>query len=158
MLLGLGCLSLITSYYFIPSKEGNPQVALSLKSYFPLLQSKILMSHIAGFSLLNSAYWVFITMAPFYYIKSMGVTLDQFGYYQGSLCLSYALICVMIPHLLRWFGPKKCFYKGIIICFISAWLILAMAFFDVHQPLVITGVLIVFSVALVFPINVLSPR
>lgn len=157
VLLGFGLICLVASVGSIPSKTGNESVSLSLKTYIPLLKSQKFLSFTLGLSLLTSAYWMFMGMAPIFYMDDMGVPLRHFGYYQGALSLSFAMVCIMSPYILKRFGQPSCFYFGIVSCFFCALLILAMALLKIHQPFIITAVLVLFSIGIVFPINILYP-
>ncbi len=157
VLLVMGGLCLVASYLSIPSKMGNPNVSLSLKTYVPLLKSQKFLTLFLGLALLTGSYWLFMGMAPIFYMKGMKVSLSHFGYYQGSLSLTFALVCIFSPKILNKFGQKSCLYFGLGTCFISAILMVGMAFLQIHQPLIITAVLILLSVGIVFPINIIYP-
>jgi len=158
VLLIMGVLCLVGSYYSVPSKEGNYSVSLSLKTYIPLLKSKKLITFLGGVSFLTAAYWMFTGMAPMLYMEGMNVSLKHYGYYQGSLSLVFAIVCLLSPQIFKLFGQKQCFYFGMIICFISGILLLGLASLQIHQPITITAVLLLFSMGAVFPINILYPQ
>jgi len=157
VLLGLGLLCLTASYASIPNKIGDDSVSLSLKTYLPLLKSQKFWMFSLGLSLMTAAYWLFFGMAPIFYMEGMGVPLKHFGYYQGALSLTFAAVCIFSPQILKIFGQKRSLHFGLITCLISALLIFGLALLQVHQPFIITSVLIIFSVGAVFPINILYP-
>ncbi|MGD9591616.1 MAG: MFS transporter [Candidatus Berkiella sp.] len=157
ILLGLGTVCLVASFWAVPSKPGNHLVSLSLKAFKPLLQSVDYLGLAFGISLLTAAYWLFMGMAPIFYMENMGVTLKQFGFYQGSLSLSFAIVCILSPMLLKQWGQTRLLYLGIFICFMLAFFISALALINVKGPIIITSVLVAFSMAIVFPINILYP-
>ncbi|MBS0288641.1 MAG: MFS transporter [Proteobacteria bacterium] len=157
VLLGMGVLCLIASYFSVPSKAGNHDVSLSLNTYVPLLKSKKLLTFFAGISLLTGAYWLFTGMAPILYMQGMAVPLEQYGYYQGSLSLVFAIVCILSPQLYRLFGQKRCLYFGMIVCLISAIFLLGVSLLQIKHPMVITVILLFFSLGIVFPINILYP-
>jgi len=157
LLLAFGVLCLLISFFFIPDKKGNQTISLSLKAYSPILKAPAYINLLFALSLLTSAYWMFMGMAPLLFMDNMGVSLEHFGYYQGSLSLTFALVCVFSSPLLNIIGRRHCFYVGLAICFLSALLILGLIVFQIHQPLLITAVLVLFSIGIVFPINILYP-
>ncbi len=157
ILLILGLLCLISSVFAIPSKPDNKSISLSLWSYAPLIKSSQFLRLVLGLSLLTSAYWLFMAMAPIFYMESMQVSLKHFGFYQGSLSLTFALVCIMSPLVFKWWGQSRLLASGLVICFLSALLIIAMVFLQVKEPLLITCVLILFSIGVVFPINIIYP-
>jgi len=157
LLLAFGVLCLVISFLFIPDKKGNQTISLSLRAYSPILKAPAYLNLLFALSLVTSAYWMFMGMAPLLFMDNMGVSLKHFGYYQGSLSLTFALVCVFSSPLLNIFGRRHCFYVGLAICFLSALLIIGLIVFQIHQPLLITAVLVLFSIGIVFPINILYP-
>lgn len=157
LLLMMGVLAFIASIISVPNKAGHPQVSLSLKTYIPLLKSPPFLTMMLGLSLFTAPYWMFMGMAPIFYMENMGVSLKHFGYYQGALSLTFALVCILSPRIFKSFGQKNSLYFGLGICFLSACLIAVLSLLQNHQPFVITAVLIFFSIGVVFPINILYP-
>lgn len=157
VLLGFGILCFVLSFFFIPGKQSNHTVSLSLKTYIPLLKSQAYLSLLFSLSLLTSAYWMFMGMAPLLYMNDMNVSLQHFGYFQGSLSLTFACVCIFSNALLNAFGRKYCFYVSLVLCLFSTLLIAGLIVFEIHDPFLITGVMVLFSMAIVFPINILYP-
>ena len=157
LLLGLGGVCLLASYFSIPHKIGNPLVSFSLKSYLPLLKSNKFRVLQLCLMFLVAALWSFMGMAPIFYIEGMGVPLKSFGYYQGVITFAFAIMCILSPQILKRFGQKCCLYFGIGGCIISAILMLGLIVFQIHQPKIITAVIALFSLGCVFPINILYP-
>lgn len=157
LLLILSCLTVVATYFTIPSKPGNKKVSLSIKTYLPLLQSQKLMTYILSVCLLVVSYWVFVGMAPIFYMGDMEVPLKQFGYYQGSLALIFSVVSMLSPRIFKTFGQKRCFYFGKWLCFFSAICMLFVLLSGVQHPTLITGVMMLFSIGVVFPLNILYP-
>lgn len=157
VLLGLGIACLITSYFAIPSRIGDKTISLSLKSYLPLLRSRQYLILILGISLLTSANWMFMGMAPILYIEDLGVPLNHFGYYQGALSLTFTVVCILSPVIYHRYNQRKCLLFGLSVSAFSLLLILLMMVFKVHTALFITAAMIVLSIGIVFPINILYP-
>ncbi|MFI4937218.1 MAG: MFS transporter [Candidatus Berkiellales bacterium] len=157
ILLGMGVLCLATSFFFVPSNEGDKNASLSLQTYVPLLTSQKFLIVVFSLGLITAGYWLFLAMAPIFYMEGMAVPLKHFGYYQGSLTLTFAFISIMSPQILKTFGQKKCLHFGLGACFVCTMLILGMALLQIHQPLIITSVLILLSAAIVFPFNIVYP-
>ncbi len=157
VLLVLGVLCLITSYIAIPSRKGDPKVCLSPRAYLPLFLSKELMAFVIGLCLLAASYWLFIGMAPILYMEGMEVDLKHFGYYQGAIAGVFSIVSITSPKVLERYGLKLCLYAGIAVCLINAFLMLTISLIDIHNPIIITGVMTIFAAAVVFPFNILYP-
>jgi DHA1 family bicyclomycin/chloramphenicol resistance-like MFS transporter len=157
ILLGLGILSLVTSYLWIPQYKGDHTISLSPKAYLPLIRSKQLWLLMVGMCALPIAYWVFIGMAPILYMGSLGVGLKHFGYYQGALALMFSLVSISSPLILSKLGAKNCLRLSYILSFITVFLMLWVIWQAEKNPMLITGVMLVLSIAAVFPIQILYP-
>lgn len=157
LLLALGILSAVMGYFAIPNRQHNPSVSLSLRSYWPLLTSFKLMMYVLGICFLAIGYWLFVGMAPILYMEDMGVELKYFGLYQGSIAGVFAIASILSSKILTMYGQKKCLLYGTILCLLSACTILFIALFGINKPIVITSAMLVLSVAVVFPFNILYP-
>lgn len=157
LLLLLSVVCLIASYFYIPIRHGDPNISLSPKAYLPLLRSAKLMTFLLGFCCLATTYWVFIGMAPILYMHALGVPLHEFGLYQGVLAGSFSIVSLLSARIMQRFGQKRCLALGVWLTFICLPLLLGLILFDARQPWVITAVMVLFSVAAVFPVNILYP-
>lgn len=157
VLLSLSIIALICSYFFIPNRKGDLSISLSLKSYWPLLQSKKLMVFVFGLCFLGVPYWTFIGISPILYIEGMGVNLEQFGFYQGALAGIFSIVSIFSTSILKALGIKKCLYYSLLLYITSALVIFWLTIFKIHHPLIITCGMAIYSVSVVFPINLLYP-
>lgn len=158
ILLMLSVVSLIASYFVIPSKKGIESVSLSPKAYLPLLQSPKLMTFVWGICFFIVPYWLFISISPILYMNDLNVPLRQFGFYQGAIALVFAIVSLSSPLILQKWGQRRCFDVGIGLCVLSTTLTLVLTILNVKNPLLITFVMMIFAAAAVFPINILYPH
>lgn len=157
ILLLLSTVSLIASYFVIPSKKGIESVSLSPKAYLPLFYSPKLMTFVLGICFFIVPYWLFIGMSPILYMNDLHVPLKQFGFYQGAIALVFAVVSLSSPLILQRWGQRRCFDLGIGLCLVSTVLTLLLALFNIKNPILITCVMMIFAAAAVFPINILYP-
>lgn len=157
VLLVLSAVSLILGYRYIPDRHGDPNISLSPQAYVPLLRSTKLMTFIIGFCFLATTYWVFVGMAPILYMHALGVSLREFGFYQGVLAASFSVISLTSGYFFHRFGQKRCFQAGLWLMFVSFLWLIGLTLFDVRQAWMITAMMVLFSIAVVFPINILFP-
>lgn len=157
LLLGGGIFCWLMSYCFISPRKGDKTLLLSLRAYEPLLQSKQFLLLLTGLGLLTAAYWLFMGMAPLLYMGSLGVSLKDFGYYQGILSLTFAITCIGSPFIYAKWGKINVLLGAMTVCFGVAMFILALALYGVEKPRLITAALIILSAGIVFPINILYP-
>ncbi|CDZ78384.1 Sulfonamide resistance protein [Legionella massiliensis] len=157
LLLGLGLITFISSYFAIPHKKGVPTVSISLKAYIPLLFSPKLRSYLLCINFLIVAWWVFVGMAPILYMENLSVSLKHFGYYQGSVALAFSVASIMNLKLIKLFKQKNIFNFGKWLCCLSAILIGLISLLRLANPLLITMSIILFSIGLAFTFNILYP-
>lgn len=157
VLLILSILCLGVGIVFLPKGQRNRDVSMSLREYVPILKTRTTFYYMATLILVLQGFWVFVGMSPIFYMEDLGVSLTDFGYYQGALAGSFSLISLNARYLLNRFGQKKCFSfcVGLLGLFMVVMPILMV--FNVRNPLLITGVMLLQSVGLIFPITILWP-
>ncbi len=157
ILLILGVVTLIFGYFVFPSRAGDPKVSLSPKAYLPLFYSKKFMIFALCMSIMGSAYWTFIGMAPIVYMEDMGVSLKHFGYYQGAIAFIFSILSLCSAKIMELFGSRRCLSVSIFFYFIGTLCMLALSITNSQTPLIITGVMMLFAVSVIFPINLFYP-
>lgn len=157
VLLVLGIISFITSYMYIPDRHGDRTISLSPTAYLPLLTSKKLMLFVTCLCLEGISYWSFIGMSPILYMDGMGVELKNFGYYQGSLALSFGIVSILSPKIIARFGLKNSLYYSQIACFVISLVMIPIAFLKINSPLLITVLMSMYGAAVAFPVQILFP-
>ncbi|MCC8369883.1 MAG: MFS transporter [Rickettsia endosymbiont of Stiretrus anchorago] len=153
----LGLISLVLGIVFIPKGQANSKVQISLKEYFPVFQSRKAIYYILTMVFLAQGYWIFIGIAPILYMQDLGVSLEYFGLYQGSMAALFSVMSFTSGYCFKKFGIKSCFYFGII--FIILFLIgsVILAIFNINNPLIITAVTLLLSLGVIYPVNILWP-
>ena len=158
VLLVLSLVSFSFCLLVLPKDHRNSEdVSLSLKSYQPFLNSKVFGKYLIVLISYCCAYWIFIGMGSILYIQGLGVPLAHFGYYQGAVAGSFAIISFLSPKLLSKFGHAKCFKVAVLMITVVATLIGVVALSDIRSPLLITVLMCLISMPVVFPVNILYP-
>ncbi len=159
-LLILGSLTLLTTLLFIPSYTlPHAKQSFSLRSYLPIFQSKPLMLLIINLVFTFVPYWVFVGMSPLLYIKSLGVSLTHFGYYQGALALAFAIGSVLYGFILQEsdYSQRKMLYITNVIFILSLITLAYVTFIDHTSALFITLAFLPFIIGQVIPSTILYP-
>jgi len=158
ILLVFGVISLLMTTVFLPkARTNNSHVNISLREYLPLLTSSQSLSFIVTLCFLCAPYWVFTGIAPIFYREELGVPLEEFGYYQGSISLVFGTLCLCSDRLIKFYGIKRCFNVSLILSLVSIAMLAALGFYETRSPLLITIVLIMTVSSVMFPINILYP-
>ena len=158
VLLVLALISLSLCFFLIPKDHRkNKNVSLTLKTYLPLLKSKSFLKYLIIMCAYICSYLAFIGMGSILYIEGLGVPLANFGYYQGAVAGSFAVMSFLSPKFLSKFGHQKCFKVTTIALTIIAALIGLVALCDFRDPILITVLMGLFVMPMVFPVNILYP-
>ena len=157
ILLLLGIICLILTILFLPPSEINHTIKLSIKEYKPIFNSKIAIYFIITICFITQSYWIFIGISPILYMESFNVSLKNFGFYQGSLCLFFSVVSLSSSYLIKRFGTKKCLYAGIWLLIVFTIATILLIIFHINDPNIITLILLLEAVGVVFPINILWP-
>ena len=157
-LLAFCCFSMTLST--VPSRAPSAQKfegSFSLKEYNIVFQSPKAVYSILTLVFLCAGYWVFIGIAPILYMEGLGVPLKQFGLYQGAIAAFFSVGSFISPIFLKKFGQESCFKVGMWSNAACMLVIIAFAVYEVQNPLLITGIMVLDSVSMVLPVNILFP-
>jgi DHA1 family bicyclomycin/chloramphenicol resistance-like MFS transporter len=158
ILLVLSLIAIIFCFFLLPKDSKKAEhVSLSLKTYLPLLVSKTYWRYLIFICALICCYWTFIGMGPILYVEGFGVSLDDFGFYQGALAGSFAIISFLSPKLLSKFGHQKCFKVSTFLVATVAILLGVVGLCELNSPMLITVLMCLFTMPMVFPVNILYP-
>jgi DHA1 family bicyclomycin/chloramphenicol resistance-like MFS transporter len=118
--------ALILAGVFAFFKESNHQkkknVSLKpiLNSYKELFKNKTYFSYIILSPILYCAEICMFTVLPFYFIGTLHIAPDHFGYYLGVIIGSYGVACLITPSLIERLGLDKTILCGLIIVGLSS--------------------------------------
>jgi len=157
-LLCLPLIALCMTMLFIPTQTPCDQKEnASLFDYLPLFKSKPLMLLIGHITLMIVPYWIFVGMSPLLYMKSLGVSLEHFGYYQGVLALLFAFGSILFGFLVNRIDRKKILYLSNQIFIISFLSMVWVTWINSSNPLLITIAFIPFVIGQIIPSTILYP-
>lgn len=156
-LLWLGILNQMF-WFLIQSKDKiNTQVAISLKSYLQLVKSlkQLLITLIISFMV--GCYWTFIGMASILYVDGFGVSITEYGYYQGVITISFGVLSVLSPLILNKVNHRLCLGFSICFYFIFSLVLFLIALLNLATPMLVTTMMVFSAFAAVFPVTILYP-
>lgn len=156
-LLGLALVAFILTMLYIPKGTRNPESEISLKSYIPIFKNIKIWRSVLLISALCSPYWIFIGIAPILYMEDWGVSLHHFGFYQGAMAASFALLSFTSGYWMKKFGENRCLNFGITCMAIFCVLCTGLLMFKVDNPIIVTLVGMVQAIGIIFPVNLLWP-
>lgn len=157
VLLGLGVVAFLLAYLYLPVRNSDPAVRFSFQNYYSIFKSQTVLLFIIFLCCMSLVYWVFVGIAPLLYMEDLGVSLNHFGYYQGSLAGVFGLISFISPTLLNIYGQKKCLIFSLSLLVIFAFGCLILFIVNTQNPLIITGVMLLMSMGIIYPCNLIWP-
>ncbi len=158
LLLFIALFTACMAIFFIPlHKFPEHKEPTALRGYFSLFQSKPLLLLMVNIICMFVPYWIFVGMSPLLYMKSLGVNLSHFGYYQGVLALIFAIGCVLFGFIMNRHSSKTMLKLSFKICIISLLSVLWITLVNSKNPLQITLAFLPFIVSQIIPSNILFP-
>ncbi len=102
-------------------------------------------------------YWIFVGISPLLYMKGLGVSLSHFGYYQGSLALTFAVGSLLFGLIINRYDQRKLLSVANKIFILSFMTIMFVTFWNGSNPLLITLAFLPFVIGQIIPSNILYP-
>lgn len=158
LLFCLGIIVLCLAYVVVPHYPLSPQKhSLSWRGYVTILHPPTLRAIILHFLCMFVPYWIFVGISPVLYMRDLGIDLRHFGYYQGSLALTYALGCTLFSTVTQRVSQRTLLFASAIIFCLSLGGICLLSIQHHADPLWITLVMIVFVIGQILPSIILYP-
>jgi DHA1 family bicyclomycin/chloramphenicol resistance-like MFS transporter len=151
-----GILSLIIFSLVIKADDKNHKgVEISLAEYLPVFKSKIALIYLVCLCSAIGGYYTFVAIAPLIYVKSFGVPLRDFGFYQGTLTLTFGIFSIFSGKIIKMIGKKIAFSSSMILIISCNLFLILFVIFNVKSAFYITAAILLMSIGWVYPINLL---
>jgi DHA1 family bicyclomycin/chloramphenicol resistance-like MFS transporter len=155
-LLILGIFSLVMVLF---SLKEEPKTSVSHPSigqeYRQIFSSKPLLILIGYIIAMVVPYWIFVGMSPLLYMKELGVTLGQFGYYQGIQAFAFAIGSLFFGLITHKVSHRKFLIYSNILSGLSLVLLLGLAVFKIQSAPWLTFGLLLFVIGQIVPSSIL---
>lgn len=157
-LLFLSSIALLMTLFFIPRSQSTILKNKSfLQGYASIFKSKTIVLLMIYFVSTFVPYWIFVGISPLLYMKDLNVSLNHFGYYQGSLALTFALGSLIFGFFIHRYNQKKLLFIANKIVILSFIAIMSVTLLNGHNPLLITCAFLPFVIGQIIPGNILYP-
>lgn len=144
--------------FFIPNyKLPDHNNKISLKDYLPILNSKPLILLITNSNMMSTPYWVFLGMSPLLYINGLGVSLKEYGYYQGGWALIFALGSLLLGPTINKFKVRDMLHFANMLFATSLIMISYLLYIDSKNPILIALSFLPFSFGSIIPSLITYP-
>lgn len=126
---------------------------VNIKDYLKIITSKRTMIYILTTAIGIAAYYSFVGMSSIIYVEGFGVDIKHFGFYQGSLILSFGLFSIINPYIIKKVG-KIAMFK-ISLTLIAIFLIgnISIITLNIKNPNIVTPLLACWSIGVTYPLN-----
>ena len=156
-ILIIGIINLICSYIFIPHNPPNPNTSLSFKEYKIIFRSKKTLYYIFTICLSVIPWWIFAGIAPILYMQDMGVTLYEFGFYQGITAVVFSIGSFGNAYIVKIMGTRKYVFFGIAMFILFLILCMTIIIMQIKNPVIITFTMVILAIAELPSSNILYP-
>lgn len=129
--------------------EFKPSTLVS--GYITLLKSKAFMSAVLGCCFAVTPYFILIGILPLLFMESLGVSINSYAFYQGSIVGLFSLVSISVPWILARFTLKNVIRVSMTLAIggLSVALVLSMLMPD--MPELITALMCIYAVGIVVP-------
>lgn len=158
-LLGLGIVSLLCTLLWVPGTlkpvRAGPKNHV-FQDYRIIFAHKELMGLVGHFMVQFTPYWIFVGMAPLFYMEVLGVPLAHYGFYQGALACVFAFGSFAFAALARPQDHARLLRLSWILFGVGALTIMAAAW--TTSALLVTLAMLPFICGQVAPSALLYPK
>lgn len=157
-LLLLGIFVFLTTVIFIPVNNLASREEKSLANgYSQIVKSEPLMILLVSLMFMFAPYWIFVGISPLLYMKDLGVSLEHFGYYQGSLAMIFAIGSILYGSIINKYEHKTMLGVSNLMFIISLIGIALLAYSNNANPLLITAIVLIYVLGHVMPTAINYP-
>ncbi len=154
VILGMAIMGLTLIWLFLPetlkqSERRHFNKKSLIQGYVTLLKSKEYMFPALACSFAVTPYFVFIGIMPLLFMEELGISLNQYSFYQGSVVGLFSLLSLTVPSLMSRFDTKL--LVGISSLFSITGLLFALLFSMVFpdNAVMITACMLIYVVGIV---------
>jgi DHA1 family bicyclomycin/chloramphenicol resistance-like MFS transporter len=122
-----------------------------ITSYLTLLKSRKFMGATLALCLMITPYFIFIGIVPLLFQKKLGISLDEYKYYQGSVVAVFAALSLFIPAILRRFNGNKLLRLSFVCSTVAMVASFVLSIMVPDNALAITALMWVFTAGIVLP-------
>lgn len=157
-LLILGIIVLCMTLIFVPqSNLDKLDEGSFLSGYLSILKSKEMNLMIVNIVSTFLVYWVFVGVTPVLYMNDLGVTISQFGLYQGGGALVFAAGCIISGPIIKKYNQKIMLVYSYYLSIAGLIIFVLITCLDVKNPLLIALSFAFYSIGTVIPIMIIYP-
>lgn len=157
LLLSLGFVAFLMTLFFVPKMVPKHPLSISTQGYSAIFKSRPLLLLLTHIAVMFVPYWIFVGISPLLYMKTLGVSLQHFGYYQGVLALLFAIGSVIFGFIVNRYEQKNLLHLSVWIFIFSLVTVTVVSFLDDKAPLLITLAFIPFVIGQIIPSTILYP-
>jgi len=138
LISALAILSMLVVWRYLPeSTQADPQALKTsrvVSAYRSLLSNSDFMLHSAMLGLALGLIFIFITGAPFVLISTLGVPVEQFGFYQASNVVAFFLGSLLASRMAGRLPAARMLNFGIGLIFLGSMILSVIITFDWLTP------------------------
>jgi DHA1 family bicyclomycin/chloramphenicol resistance-like MFS transporter len=138
--------------------KNQTQSGSIFSQYLAIMKDRTTMAYLLLATFITIPYWCYLAITPILFIEDMGISLTSFGFYQGAIASSYAVLSLTYDKLIKRFGARFLFNLGFNCAMLAAILTTVIAYFEMTTPLNATLISMLWAAGITFPYNIIYPR
>lgn len=159
-ILGLALLGTLLVALFVPEthevKLRNKFSARGLVSgYLRLLKGKDFMFNVLGLCLSITPYFILIGILPLLFMEELGISLNSYAFYQGSIVGMFSILSLFIPWIMARFNVNKIMISSVFLSLGSLCLAYICSLFIADNANLITLLMLFNVIGMVVPPTVM---
>ena len=155
-IFAIALVGMVMIWLFIPETHDHTlrtefKPATLISGYWTLLKSKQFMAAVLGLCLSVTPYFILIGILPLLFIEAMGVAINHYAFYQGSIVGLYSILSLSMPWILARFDFLKVVRLSIIMSIVALIGSYVMSQLVPDSPVLITAMMWIYVVGIVVP-------
>jgi len=145
---------------FIPeTHQVNMRVPFAPKAlimgYWTLLKSRAFMAAVLGLCFSVTPYFVLIGILPLLLMEQLGIPINQYAFYQGSIVGLFSALSLSLPWMLKRFDLNKLVCYSTILSMGALFASFVMSLIFADSPLAITALMWIYVIGIVGPSTIM---
>jgi DHA1 family bicyclomycin/chloramphenicol resistance-like MFS transporter len=155
VILGVAVMGMVLIWLFLPEtlplenrRDFNTKSLIN--GYVTLLKSREFMFSTISCCFSITPYFVLIGIMPLLFMERLGVSLNQYAFYQGAVVGWFSILSLSVPALMSRFETKLLVWGSVVMSVLGVSLALIVSAIFPDNVNVITGCMLVYTTGIVF--------
>lgn len=148
-------------YLFVPETHKNKapfKFGSVVTNYRTLLVTKDFMVATLAMCFSVTPYFILIGIMPLLFMEQLGVSLENYAMYQGSIVGLYSVLSLMMPKIMAHFDVNRLVVWSVLASVLSLMMAFTLSQIIPDNPTTLTGLMWVYCIGIVLPPTMMFVR